>query len=133
MDEFDYEIEIDVRFRDIDVVGHVNNAVFATYIEQARVQYIEDVVGDSIVETSAVIANIEIDFRRPIDWGESVTVGVRATDLGNSSVPIEYEIRSDGEVAATAETLLVTFDPEAGESRPLPDAWRESIAAHEGL
>ncbi|WP_302082546.1 acyl-CoA thioesterase [Salinibaculum rarum] len=132
MAEFNYENEIDVRFRDFDMMDHVNNAVYATYLEQTRVEYIEDVVQEPLMDTGAVVADLHLDFERPIDFGESVTVAVRAGELGTSSIPLEYEIRADGEVAATGETLMVTFDQEAGEPTPIPDAWRERIEAHEG-
>jgi acyl-CoA thioester hydrolase len=133
MSAFDYEIDVEVQFRDIDAMGHVNNATICSYLEQARVRYVEDVVGEGFMDVGIVIANLEIEFQRPINWGDDVTVAVRATDLSTSSIPLVYEVRVDGDVAATAETLLVTFDKEAGESRPMPDAWREAIAAHEGL
>jgi acyl-CoA thioester hydrolase len=132
MSGYGYEIDIDVRFRDIDAMGHVNNAVYATYLEQARVSYIEDVVDEPLMTTDGVVADLHIDFERPIDWGESVTVGVRAGELGTSSIPLAYEIRAEGDLAATGETLMVVFDPEAGEPRPIPDAWRERIIEHEG-
>ncbi len=131
MDEFNYEVELDVRFRDIDAMGHVNNAVYATYIEQARVQYIEDVVDEPLMETGGVVADLHIDFEHPVDWGETVTVAVRADELGTSSIPLEYEIYADGELAATASTLMVTFDPDAHEPRPIPESWRERIQEHE--
>jgi acyl-CoA thioester hydrolase len=150
--DFRYETEIPVRFRDVDAMGHVNNAVYATYLEQARVDYIEDVVGESVLDTGAVIADLHVEFERPIDRGATVTVAVRAGELGTTSIPLSYEIRATaggdadrqdqsrdagargaaGPVAATGETLLVTYDREAGEPRPIPDAWREAIEAHEG-
>ena len=131
MTEFDFEVEIDVRFRDIDAMGHVNNAVYATYLEQARVRYIEEVLGEPLLETGAVIADLQIDFERPIDWGEAVTVAVRAEEPRTASIPMTYEVRADGEVAARAETTLVVFDREAGESTPMPEEWRERIRDHE--
>jgi acyl-CoA thioester hydrolase len=130
--EFNYEIEMTVRYRDIDEMGHVNNAVYATYMEQARVQYIEDVVDEPMMNVGGVVADLQIDFERPIGWGQDVTVAVRAGELGTSSIPLEYEIRADGDVAATGETMMVTFDREAETSRPIPDAWRERIQEHEG-
>ena len=132
MSEFNYEIELTVRYRDIDEMGHVNNAVYATYMEQARVQYIEDVVDEPMMNVGGVVADLHIDFERPIGWGEDVTVAVRAGELGTSSIPLEYEIRADGDVAATGKTLMVTFDRESETSRPIPDAWRERIDDHEG-
>jgi acyl-CoA thioester hydrolase len=132
MSEFNYEIELTVRYRDIDEMGHVNNAVYATYMEQARVQYIEDVVDEPMMNVGGVVADLHIDFERPIGWGEEVTIAVRAGELGTSSIPLEYEIRADGDVAATGKTLMVTFDRESETSRPIPDAWRERIDDHEG-
>jgi acyl-CoA thioester hydrolase len=131
MGEFNFETELTVRFRDIDLLGHVNNAVYSTYLEQARVEYIETVVGESLAETGVVIADLHVDFADPIDRGESVTVTARVGDLGTSSFPMEQEIRVDGTVAATAEALMVTYDADAGEPRPIPDGWRERIRAYE--
>lgn len=129
MTEFDYEIDIDVRFGDFDMMGHLNNAAYATYLEQARVEFIRDVVGQSVMETGAVVADLHLDFEQPVDPGQDVTVAVRVGELGTTSIPLEYEVRADGEVAATAETMMVTFDPETEESQPIPDDWRESIEA----
>lgn len=134
MSEFAFELEIPIRFRDIDAMDHVNNAVYVTYLEQARVEYIEQIVGRELMETGAVIPSLEIDYRQPIDYAhESVTVAVRATDMSTSTVQMEYELRTPDGLAATAQTPLVTYDPAAGESVPLPDHWREAIREFEGL
>ena len=130
MTEFNFEIGMDVRFRDIDAMGHVNNAVYATYLEQARVRYLADVIGEPLREIAGVVADLHLDFERPISLGDTVTVGVGAGDLGTSSIPFSYGIRADGAVAATAETLFVTVD-DAGDPRPIPEDWRERIEAHE--
>jgi len=131
MSEFEYEIELDVRYRDLDPMQHVNNAVYASYIEQARIQYIESVVGQRSVDAGAVVATLELEFERPVEYGETVTVAVRAGELGTTSVPLYYEIRTENGLAATAETLMVAYDSERGEPRPIPDAWRDAITAHE--
>lgn len=133
MAEFDHETTIDVRFRDLDTMGHVNNAVYATYLERGRVQYIEDVIGESLPDISGVVADLHIDFEEPIEYGQTVTVAVRAGDLGTSSVSLEYEVRADGDLAATAETRVVVVDPDTGDPAPVPDVWRERIRDHEDL
>ena len=130
MTEFNFEVGMDVRFRDIDAMGHVNNAVYATYLEQARVRYLADVIREPLREIGGVVADLHLDFERPIGLGDDVTVAVRAGELGTSSIPLSYEIRADGGVAATAETLFVVVD-DAGDPRPIPDDWRERIEAHE--
>ena len=131
MREFSYEIDIDTRFRDIDAMGHVNNAVYASFLEQARITYIEDVAGVDLEQAGLVIATLTIDFRQPIEFGQTVTVRLRVPEIGTASMPFEYEIRADGDLAATAETLLVHVDRETGESVPIPEAWRERVATHE--
>lgn len=122
-----FTIPIDVRFRDIDAMGHVNNAVYASYLEQARAQYYDEVIGEGLDEVHTVLAHLEIDFHEPINLGEDVTVRMRTTDIGGSSLSMEYEIAAAGSVLASGETVQVVFDPETGESRPVPDEWRERI------
>lgn len=133
MDEFRYAADVQVRIRDSDGMGHVNNAVYLTYLELARDRYVTEVTGESLTDVGAALATLDIEFLAPIEVGDDVVVGVRADELGDSSLVLAYEIRADGEPAATAETTLVAFDREAGESKPLPESWRESIAAFEGL
>ncbi|MEY7847701.1 acyl-CoA thioesterase [Natrarchaeobius sp. A-rgal3] len=127
MNEFEYEVDLDVRLRDIDFMGHVNNAVYATYLEQARERYFGDVLDVSLVDVGTVLVNLEIDYARPIEADESVTITLGIRELGDTSIPIEYEIRADGELAATARTVQVVADGETGESKPIPTAWRSRI------
>ncbi|MBV0903600.1 acyl-CoA thioesterase [Haloarcula salina] len=137
---FEYTTEVAVRYADVDTYGHVNNAVYATYIEEARIDYLRDVVtdGETLLAddesgTGIVIANLELDFERPVRLRDSVTVAVRVPRLGGKSFPMEYEVRSDGAVAATGETTIVAYDRAEGAARPIPDDWREAITAFEGL
>lgn len=119
-----------VRFRDIDAMGHVNNAVYVTYLEQARVVFFEEALGLSVRDAGSVIASLSIDYERPIELGDEVSIGIGVGDIGRSSVPMTYEIRSNGERAATAETVLVLIDAETGSSRRIPEPWREAIAEY---
>ncbi|WP_433623867.1 acyl-CoA thioesterase [Halomicrococcus sp. NG-SE-24] len=133
MDDFEYATEIEVRYRDLDTMGHVNNAVYATFLEQARMDYFRDVVGAELEDVGGVIAHLEIDYRQAVTLDDDVIVAVRVPELGESSIPMEYEIRADGEVAATAEVVQVAVDPETRESRALPELWRDRISTYEGL
>ncbi|WP_245835292.1 acyl-CoA thioesterase [Natronolimnobius baerhuensis] len=125
--EYPYEVDLDVRLRDIDFMGHVNNATYATYLEQAREAYFQDVLGVSLTEVGTVLARLEIDYTRPIGADADVTVALGVPELGTSSLPLEYEIRADGERAATARTVQVLVDESTGSSEPLPEQWRERI------
>lgn len=125
--ENQFTIPIEVRFRDIDAMGHVNNAVYSSYLEQARARYYDQVINEALDEVNTVLAHIEIDFQEPINLGEEVTVHMRTTNIGGSSITMEYEIIAAGSVAASGETVQVVFDPETGEASPVPDEWRERI------
>jgi acyl-CoA thioester hydrolase len=133
MTHYSFETEIDVRFRDLDAMGHVNNAVYATYMEEARTAYFAAVVDRKLSETPSVLANLELQFRQSVTLGEDLTVAVRVPELGESSIPMEYEMRVDGEVAATGEAVQVVLDPETEEPQAIPGEWREKIEAFEGL
>lgn len=129
----DYAVDVTVRFRDIDAMGHVNNAVYATYLEHARVGYFRDVVGTSLAEADTVLAHLSIDYRAPIGLDDgTVEVSVSVPRLGDSSIPMAYEVVASGAVVATAETVQVVIDRETGESVPIPGGWREAIEAFEG-
>lgn len=132
MGEFEYVADVQTRIRDVDGMGHVNNAVYLTYLELARDRYVADVVGETLGDLGAALANLDIDFLAPIEHGDEVTVGVRVDDVGTSSISFAYEIRADGDVAATAETTVVAYDRAAGEAKPLPDHWRDAMASFEG-
>ena len=129
----DFVADIDVRFSDLDPMGHVNNATYASYLEQARARYFQHVVGVALADVDTVLARLEIDFERPIEWGEAVEVAIDVTSLGRSSIPMAYEVIADGERAATAETVQVLVDRESGRSRELPDDLREAIAGFHGF
>jgi acyl-CoA thioester hydrolase len=125
-----FTIPMMVRFRDIDTMGHVNNAVYATYLEQARAEYYRQVIGTPLDEVPTVLAHLELDYRQPINLADDVIVAMRVTDLGESSLVMDYELRADSTVAATAETIQVVIDFETERSVPIPDEWRERIDQH---
>ncbi|WP_458188509.1 acyl-CoA thioesterase [Haladaptatus sp. NG-WS-4] len=133
MDEFSHTTDVEVRYRDLDTMRHVNNAVYATYLEQARIDYFRDVVGGSMDEIEGVLAHLEIDFRQSITTADEVTVATRVPELGESSIPMDHEIRVGDDVAATADVVQVAFDADEGEPCPIPPAWRDRIATHEGF
>lgn len=130
MSDFSFTTEIRIRYRDLDTQNHVNNAVYGTYLEQARAAYIEQVLDRALDRCLVVLAHISIDYRAPVTLAdESVSVAVRTLDLGKSSIPMEYEIRTGNGVAATAESVMVTID-ENGDSRAIPEEWRDRIETY---
>ena len=129
----EFTVEVPVRYRDLDPLNHVNHAVYATYLEAARTAYLEEVAGLASEEISFVIADLKISYERPITKGDDPAVALRVSRLGESSCTMTYEIRADGDVAATAETTIVHVDPETERPSPIPDAMAHRIRDYEGL
>jgi acyl-CoA thioester hydrolase len=123
---FPYVHRETVRFRDVDELGHVNNAVFLTYLEEARIGFLLPKGADA---SGMILARVEIDFRAPLRSGDELEIGVRPVGVGTKSFELEYEIRTGDTVAAVAKTVLVSFDYETGRTVEVPQAWREALAA----
>lgn len=128
MDGYPFVHEETVRFSDIDGMGHVNNAVFLTYLEQARLawfgRYAED---EPMPLRDVILARTEVDFRSPLRFGETVSIGVRPSRLGTKSFELAYELRAGGRLVAEARSVLVGYDYEAGSSIEVPARWRRRL------
>ena len=131
MEDPSYESEFQVRFRDMDALGHVNNAVYATYFEIVRGEYYHAVIGEAFEDYGAVMVHLEIDYLAPLSRFDPVTAQLSLAEVGESSIRFEYDLVSAGETAATGETVQVVADPETGESVPIPAGWRDRMRAHE--
>ncbi|MGC8876663.1 acyl-CoA thioesterase [Thermus sp.] len=130
MEGFPVVVPVQVRFRDLDALGHVNNAVYLTYFEVARVAYFRRLKEDWLERGHFILARAEVDFLRPIHLEDPVAVGVRVVRLGRSSFEMEYRVEARGEEAARGRTVQVWL--EGGRPAPLPEAIRERIRALEG-
>ena len=120
-----------VRFRDLDGMGHVNNAVFSTYLEQARLAWFSQERFGAVDELplgDVILARTEIDFRSPVQAGETVEVAVRPSRVGTKSFELEYELRAAGRLVAEAKSVLVGYDYRRGESTPIPDRWKRRLS-----
>ena len=122
MAEHPYVHRDTVRFRDCDAMGHVNNAVYSTYLEEARI----GVLGDLI---DFILARVEIDFRSELRAAEEVEVRTRCSRVGRKSFDLEHVITADGRVVAEAKSVLVSYDYERGESVPVPEELRRRLAS----
>lgn len=119
-----------VRFRDLDALGHVNNAVYLTYLESARFAFLQHLGAvDTLEDLNIILARIEIDFRAPVGFGEEVEIAVRTSRFGTKSFDLGYELRVSGKLVAEAKSVLVAYDYGTGETVELPDEWKEKLAA----
>jgi len=133
-DDFRHRTRLEVRFRDIDAFGHVNNAVTSTYVEQARVRYLRDVLAvEPVGLMPLILAMIKIDYLSPILFNDTVDVGSRVDWIGTSSIAMSHGLwADDGRELARASSVLVTYDYDQARPMPVPDDWRGTLAAHEG-
>ena len=129
---------IAVRFRDLDAFGHVNNAVYFTFMEMARVAYFTQI---GLVQPGRfpspffIIAAATCQFTAPIAMETPLIIQVRVSRLGNSSFDMEYRFVDEvsGALLAAGRTVQVTFDYTAQRSVPLPAEWRAAITQLESL
>jgi len=126
-----YEKRIEVRWRDVDALRHVNNAVYATYLEECRDGWLERALGDDGALWDYVLARVAIDFRREVGLDEkAVLARVSLARVGTSSITLREEILMlDGTLAAEAESVIVARDRETGRSRPLTPGERTKLEA----
>ena len=118
--DFAHQRAIEVRFADTDAMGHVNNAVYLTYCETARITYWTDVTGEPVRlgtagADSLILAEARITYRAPAFHGQVVTVETRATRIGRSSFTLEHRLTAavggcEPTLVAVSESILVRYD-----------------------
>ncbi|HEX7139950.1 MAG TPA: thioesterase family protein [Vicinamibacterales bacterium] len=124
-----YRHRLSVRFRDCDAMGHVNHAVFFTYLEQCRLTFWREVTGSPSPHTRVIIAHAECDYRSPAHFGDDLDVTLRVAAIGSSSFTLAYEVTNatTTRVVATGSTVMVSYDYQAGKPIPLPEATRKLL------
>lgn len=134
-ESFRHRTVVEVRFADMDSFGHVNNAKFLTFIEQARIKYFDDISGwhyDATKE-GVILAHASVDFIRPLDFKEKLSVLTMCIAVGTKSISIVHRIISgEKEEIASAESVVVAFDYIGMKSVPVPQRWRAAIGKFEG-
>lgn len=136
-EKYNHKISIKVRFSDLDAMGHVNNASYLSYLEEARLAYYNHVMNmdTNNLEFNAVVARIEIDYVDQIRLGDEVEVYTRTSKIGNKSSDVEHLVvvtnNNKKEIAAKAFTKLVSFDYKMGESVPVSEETKRIIQEFE--
>lgn len=136
MDGFNHIHTINVRFKDIDVLGHVNNAVILTYVEAARVPFLVALgirsLRAGVGDIAFIVAHINCDFKQPVYYGQNVEVGTRVSHIGNTSLRLDHRVEADGELAAEGYCVLVHFDYATQQSISISPEMVRKIEAFEG-
>jgi len=136
---FKHKTKIDVRFVDIDAFGHVNNAHYLTYLENARVSYFDEVVDWKYdwSKQGIILAKAEVNFIIPIHLADEITVLTRCSRLGNRSFDLEYRItrmlKDQEQLMADGVTVMVAYDYTKKKSIEIPVEWKQAIGRYDNL
>ena len=139
MGDFHFYHPVEIRYGDLDPQGHLNNAKFLTFFEQARIHYLIELGlftrDQSFMEIGVIVADVHIAYLEPAYFGQNVKVGVRVMKLGMKSMTWEQNVvdaDSDKELAR-GEVVLVTYDYKEEKTIPIPHSWRQRITDFESL
>ena len=130
---FPYEIEIEVTFRDIDAMGHVNNAIFFAYFETVRIKFVMDVFEEKdidLLDMPLILVEATCSYKSPALLGETLKLGIGLSRFGTKSFDLLYRIiGQDGRLVATGKTIQVMYDYGTRQAFPIPDRIKGHVNA----
>ena len=135
LESFKHKLKIQIRFKDIDKLGHVNNANHLTYAELGRVEYFNDVVRQKIdwIKTGMILANCEIAYKRPILLEDKLFCYTKVSRFGTKSFDIENLLVTENidgpKICAILKTTLVCMNYETKQTTEVPKEWIEMVNA----
>ena len=117
-----------LRFNDTDLLGHINNAVYTVILEAGRVELVREAgLLNPAAGHGVVIARLELDFLREMNWPGEVRCETAVHKLGNKSFHLRQHLIHNGEIAARAQTILAAFDMTTRKAMPLTADWRTTL------
>lgn len=122
--------KIQVRFSDLDVLGHVNNNIYLSYFEMTRVHYFRELLGEhwDWKKFGVVLARNEVEYVRSVHLNDQPEVFMFTEHVGNKSFTLDYELMVKGQLYAKGRSVMVCFDAIAQETIPVPEAMREALS-----
>lgn len=131
LSEFRHSIDLQIRFNDIDILGHLNNTVYFSFFDTGKAYFFESIMKSRMdwQRVESVIANIDCAYVSPVYLGDSIEVRTRCTGIYDKSFKIQQVIvdKNSGELKAAAETIMVSFNPDTKQSMEIPALWREAL------
>jgi acyl-CoA thioester hydrolase len=134
-----HKAPIQIRFADTDMLGHVNNANYLTFMELARMSYFNEVVNDAVDwnKEGVILAKSTIDYRRPILIDDVLNVHISVDQISSKSFNFSYKFvitKNEEEITyAEGSTIMVCYDYQLNKSIVMPEKWKERIKAYEGM
>ena len=127
-----FETTVEIRFADIDAMGHVNNAVYFSYFEQARMAYFKERVARiwDWNEDGVIVARNEIDYIYPVFLNDRMNIRLWVEHVGSKSFTVCYRVVVGERLCATGKSDLVCFNHKNKATQVLPEAWRTVFLAN---
>ena len=127
-----FETTVEIRFADIDAMGHVNNAVYFSYFEQARMAYFKERVARiwDWNEDGVIVARNEIDYVFPVFLNDRMVIRLWVEHVGSKSFTVCYRVVVGERLCATGKSVLVCFNHKNKATQVLPEAWRTVFLAN---
>lgn len=136
-EEFKISLPLQIRFSDIDALGHINNNIYFSYFDLGKVNYLQTIKATTVdwLEVMMVLAHVEIDYYSSVYYRESIVVESKIIRLGHKSGTFLQQIRNadTNEIKCRCESIFVSYDPNTQSSSILPEIWKEAISRFEGL
>lgn len=131
MQTFPFSCPVELRFADVDAMNHVNNAVYVTFLELARLRLWQQRLGfsGSAREIPIIVARVSVDYRSPVGLEDRVVIGLGVKEIGRTSFTLAYRIEASGRLAAEAETVQVLYDYALRKPLPIAAELRKKLAA----
>ena len=134
--EFKHIVPLQIRFKDIDALGHLNNSVYFSFYDLGKASYFETVKGKEIdwKDADIVIANIHADFFSPVFFKDSIVVQTTVAEIGNKSMRVLQQIINiqTKEIKAECSTIMVGFDVKLSAAKEISETWRKCTSQYEG-
>lgn len=136
MIEFKHQENVQIRFNDVDVIGHVNNAIILTYFDLGKVKYFEALNHQGIGhgDIDLVIVNVNVDFKIPVFMGDDIVVKTKIYEIGHKSLKLVQVLFDEKtqHVKSVCRTIMCGFDAKTNTSLPISDEWKTLISTYEG-
>src|SRR5215216_6702263 len=131
---YPYTINIEVAFRDIDMMGHVNNAVYLSYLETARIKFLVELLElNRPGNMPLIMAEATLSYKAPAFFGEQLTIGTGVSRFGVKSFDMLYQITgADGRLVVLAKTVQVAYDYAASKTVVVPDSLKARVLTFQG-
>lgn len=131
VEAFTHSEDVQIRFNDIDILGHLNNTVYFSFFDTGKAFFFRHIMNGKIdwkrVET--VIANIDCAYIAPVYFGEEIAVLTRCAEIHDKSFKLQQILveKNTGELKTACETVMVSFDPETKKAVEMPQRWRDAL------